>query len=229
MHLVYRLSEHPIRIFESMDDHRGQAFRFGVVSGLRSRYYIKDVSRPVRTVGAMLQPGVSRLLFGVSAQELTGRHTSIDELWGQSSIDLLDQLQEAIHLQEQLNVFESFLINKIPQRCAVHPAVAYALKCILRTRNIGQIVKESGYSHKHFIELFRTAVGLSPRLYCRIIRFQQALKMIVEQKACWIDIALQSAYSDQAHFNREFREFTGISPGEYRNSRSESHHVAIPL
>ena len=227
MHVVYRLSENPIRIFESIDDKHGHAFSFGVVSGLRSRFYIKDVARPVRTVGAILQPGVSRFLFGIPAQELAGRHTSIDELWGQSSIELLEQLQEETCLQQQLNVFESFLTNKVPQLCSIHPAVAYALNCMLRTGNVIQIVKETGYSHKHFIELFRTTVGLSPKLYCRIIRFQHALKMIGDPKAAWIDIALQAKYSDQAHFNREFREFTGISPGEYRNSASESHHVPM--
>ncbi|HJZ11543.1 MAG TPA: helix-turn-helix transcriptional regulator, partial [Acidobacteriota bacterium] len=95
--------------------------------------------------------------------------------------------------------------------------------------NIGEIVKETSYSHKHFIELFRTAVGQSPGLYFRILRFQRALKRLNDSNASLIDIALQAAYSDQAHFNREFREITGITPAEYRKSRSQTHHVPIPI
>lgn len=229
MHLVYRLSDNPIRIFDSMIDDQGQDLGFGVVAGLRSRYYIKDICRPVRTVGALLQPGLAGSLFGVNAQELAERHISIHELWGQDSVDLLERLHHAGTLQQQLNVFESHLESKIPPHNSIHPAVAYALKVIPASGNIGKIVKETGYSHKHFIELFRTAVGQSPGLYFRILRFQQALKGLIESSASLIDIALQADYSDQAHFNREFRDIAGITPGEYRNSRSENHHVPIPI
>ncbi|MCI0413056.1 helix-turn-helix transcriptional regulator [bacterium] len=229
MHVVFRLSNHPIRIFDSTIDERGQAFGFGVVAGLRSRYYIKDVCRPVRTVGAVLQPGMAGSLFEVIAADLAERHISIQELWGQSSIDLLEQLHQEGTLQQQLDVFESHLVSKIPQNGSVHPVVAYALKVIPVRGNISEIVRETGYSHKHFIELFRTAVGQSPGLYSRILRFQRALKRLTEPNASLVDIALQNAYSDQAHFNREFREIAGITPGEYRSSRTQSHHVPIPI
>ena len=229
MHVVYRLSDSPIRIFDSSTDDRGQVFGFGVVAGLRSRYYVKDFCRPVRTVGAVLRPGIARSLFGVTAQDLAERHVSIQELWGQDSIDLLERLYEARTLEQQLNVFESHLASKIPQNYSVHPVVSYALKILPVRNNIGEIVKETGYSHKHFIDLFRCAVGQSPAMYSRIIRFQRALKRLTEPNASLIDIALQSAYSDQAHFNREFRQITGITPREYRNSRIQSHHVPIPI
>lgn len=229
MHVVYRLSDHPIRIFESTIDDRGQDLGFGVVAGLRSRYYIKDICRPLRTVGAVLRPGLAGSLFGVTAQDVAERHIPIQDLWGQNSVDLLERLHRAVTLQQQLNVFESHLASKIPPNNSVHPAVAYALKVIPVRGNISKIVKETGYSHKHFIELFRTAVGQSPGLYFRIIRFQQALKRLIVPSASLIDIALQAAYSDQAHFNREFRDIAGITPGEYRNSRSESHHVPVPI
>lgn len=163
MHVVYRLSDHPIRIYDSMIDERGQDLGFGVVAGLRSRFYIKDICRPVRTVGALLRPGLAGSLFDLSAQEIADRHVSIQDLWGQDSVDLLERLHQAGTLQQQLNVFESHLISKIPPHNSIHPAVAYALKVIPASGNIGKIVKETGYSHKHFIELFRTAVGQSPR------------------------------------------------------------------
>jgi AraC-like DNA-binding protein len=229
MHVVYRLSDNPIRIFDSMMDDRGQELGFGVVAGLRSRFYIKDICRPVRTVGALLRPGLAGSLFGVSAQEIADRHISIQDLWGQDSVDLLERLHQASTLQQQLNIFESHLASKIPLDNSIHPAVAYALKVIPVKGNIGEVVKETGYSHKHFIELFRTAVGQSPGVYFRILRFQQALKGLSESSESLIDIALQAAYSDQAHFNREFRDIAGITPGEYRNSRSENHHVPIPI
>jgi AraC-like DNA-binding protein len=64
---------------------------------------------------------------------------------------------------------------------------------------------------------FREAVGLTPKLYCRVLRFQRALRQLAEHpRIAWIDTALNAGYSDQAHFNRDFRELAGLTPGQYR-------------
>ena len=94
MHLVFRLNESPIRIFESIDDPKGETFRRGVIGGLRAGFYVKDISESGRTVGALLQPGASKLLFGVGADELAERHTGIDEVWGQDANQLWGTLGE---------------------------------------------------------------------------------------------------------------------------------------
>lgn len=228
MHLVFRLTDSPIRIFDSVEDNEGHRFRFGVVAGLRSGFYVKDIPGPVRTVGALLQPGVAKLLFGVSAEELTNRHTSIEDLWGCSSIELWEQMQDVGELRRQLDLFELFLAQRLPQVYGIHPAIAHALSRFSAMDNIGQIVEETGYSHRRFIEVFRRTVGLPPGLYYRVMRFQRALKMAGEMHPNWINIALELGYSDQAHFNREFREFAGVSPREYRKlGNGESHHVPI--
>jgi AraC-like DNA-binding protein len=228
MHLVFRLCDRPIRIFDSIDDYLGRNFRYGVVGGIRSGFYVKELPGPVRTVGALLQPGVSQLLFGASAEELAGRHTSIDDLWGRCSVDLWEQMQEAGDLRKQSELFESILAKKLPRVCGIHPAIAHALERFLLVDDVGQVVEETGYSHRRFIEIFRSTVGLTPMRYCRVLRFQRVLKLAAEARSSWINIALDAGYSDQAHFNREFREFTGISPGEYRNlGTPDSHHVPI--
>jgi AraC-like DNA-binding protein len=228
MHLVFRLTDSPIRIFDSIEDYVGHKFRFGVVAGLRSGFYVKDIPGPVRTVGALLQPGVAKLLFGVRAEELTNRHTSIEELWGPSAIELWEQMQDVGELRRQLDLFELFLAQRLPQVHGIHPAIAHALSRFSAIDYIGQIVKETGYSHRRFIEIFRRTVGLPPRLYYRVMRFQRALKMAGEVHPNWVDIALELGYSDQAHFNREFREFAGVSPSEYRkHGNGDSYHVPI--
>jgi AraC-like DNA-binding protein len=228
MHLIFRLTESPIRIFDSIEDYVGHNFRFGVVAGMRSGFYVKDIPGPVRTVGALLEPGVAKLLFGVSAEELTNRHTSIEDLWGRSSIELWEQMQDVSELRRQLDLFELFLAQRLPQVYGIHPAIVHALSRFSAIDNVGQIVEETGYSHRRFIEIFRRTVGLPPRLYYRVIRFQRALKMAGEVHPNWINIALELGYSDQAHFNREFREFAGVSPSEYRKlGNRDSYHVPI--
>jgi AraC-like DNA-binding protein len=65
-------------------------------------------------------------------------------------------------------------------------------------------------------------------MYCRVLRFQHVLRAGTSGLASLIDVAMASGYSDQSHFNREFREFTGVTPTEYRQAAPRApHHVLV--
>jgi AraC-like DNA-binding protein len=229
MHLVFRLSDDPIRIYDSLDDFRGHAFRGGVVGGLRAAFYVKEIAPSARTVGAILQPGISPYLFGATAGELADRHTSIEDLWGPPARRLWERLSAEPDLQRRVAIFEAFLLERLPRVHSIHPAIAHALSRFPYTHDIAEIVEETGYSHRRFIQLFRSTVGLSPRLYTRVLRFQRAFKMVsAKSRAAWIDIAMSAGYADQAHFNREFREFAGVTPSQYSSlCNDDSLHIPI--
>ena len=228
-HLVFRFSDQPIRIFKSIEDLRGDVFYGGVVGGIRSAYYVKDVATSACVVGASLRPGACEALLGTPADEVSGHHVALEDLWGKSARTLRDRLQEPHGLEQRLQILESYLAQRLFRTAAVHPATAHALSRFSNSFDIARIVEETGYSHRHFIQLFRRDVGLPPRVYTRLLRFQQTLKHGVDKtRGRWIDVALEAGYADQAHFNREFRELTGISPTEYLVNRvGDSHHVPI--
>jgi AraC-like DNA-binding protein len=230
MHLVFRLSDHPLRLFDDINDPTGHPVGHTVIGGARATFYVREISEPVRSVGVQLHAGASELLFGFPADELAGRHTLLEDLWGRSAVEAREQLIEAGGPEQQLDVLESLLAARLPTVRGLHPAVAHALGRFTTTANVRQVVKESGYSHRRFIALFQRGLGLTPKLYCRILRFQGALERVAANPAAsWVEVALDAGYSDQAHFNREFREFAGVSPGAYRElSPTFPHHVPIP-
>lgn len=231
MHLVFRLGEAPLRLFNDIDDASGFTIGHTVVGGARSKFYVRDVSTPSCSVGAQLYPGVAEILFGATADELSECHTSLEDLWGVTASVARERLLEAGGPQQQLAVFEDLLAARLPAVRGLHPAVAQAIGQFATTNNIHEVVKQSGYSHRHFIALFRRAVGLPPKAYCRILRFQEVLDRIARgETVSWADLAMDCGYSDQAHFNREFREFAGISPEAYRKlSPVFAHHISIDL
>ena len=219
MHLVVRLSDHPIRLFNGIDDAEGTTVGWAVVGGARASSYEKDISRPVRAVGAQLYPGVSQLLFGAPADKLAGRHTLLCDLWGSPADEMREQLGEAGSLDRELDLFESILAARLPAVRGLHPAVAHALYRFGQTDQVREVVSETGYSHRRFVEVFRRAVGLKPKIFCRITRFQKTLVgLALLPGSSYAALAIDSGYSDQAHFNREFREFAGLSPGQYRDA-----------
>jgi len=230
MHLVFRFSEQPIRIFKSIEDTQGDTFCGAVVGGIRAGYYVKDVAPGAATLGATLRPGACQALFGIPADEVSGWHYPLADLWGPAAQTLYEQLQEVGDFEGRLQLLESFLAARVERVSGMHPAIAHALNRFSATTDISAVVDETGYSHRHFIHLFRQTVGLPPRVYTRLLRFQRILKHGFDRTfGRWIDVALEAGYADQAHFNREFREMTGISPTEYLvNRRGDSHHVLIP-
>jgi AraC-like DNA-binding protein len=110
-----------------------------------------------------------------------------------------------------------------------HRAVAFALGKLRETQSIGVVMENIGLSQRRFIEVFNAEVGLTPKLYSRLRRFQTLLQRIYNRtEVDWADAALGCGYFDQAHFNHDFREFTGISPSAYLASNlRHMNHVPI--
>jgi AraC-like DNA-binding protein len=228
MHVVFRLSVAPLRVFDSVDASSARSIGHAIIGGARASCYVRDVSTAARSVGAMLHPGAARLLFGGSAAELAGKHTSLQDIWGPSAELARERLLELATPERQLDLLESLLIERLPRVRGLHPAVAEALGKLASVARVGDVIQASGYSHRHFIALFEDAVGLTPKRYSRVLRFRHALDLLgaSAQRAPLADLALAAGYSDQAHFNRDFREMAGIPPERYRAAAPlQSHHV----
>jgi AraC-like DNA-binding protein len=212
-----RLSSEPLRLFDRLDDVDGRPIGTAIIGGPRATPYLCDVSRPVRSLGAQLRPGAAELLFGVGAHELSERHTALEDLWGRRANELRDRLLEAQHLERQIELFEALLATRLPKVPGLHPAVAHALVRFSVTDDVRNVVEETGYSHRHLIAMFRQSVGLAPKVYCRVLRFQRALDHLAATPAMpLVEVALEVGYSDQPHLNRDFSQLARLSPGQYR-------------
>lgn len=228
MHVVLRLAGEPLRVFAGETDTEGRTLGHALVGGARSGYYVRDVSRPGPAVGAMLRPGAGPLLLGVPADELAERHTPLDALWGADAERERARLAEAATPEARLDRFEALLAARLLPG-GLHPVVAHALGRFAAGASVGRVVEESGTSHRRFIALFRAGVGLPPKAWLRVMRFHAALERAAAGPIAWSELALDAGYADQSHFNRDFRAFAGITPGEFRAlAPREAHHVPIP-
>lgn len=226
-HLVVRVSERPLRVYAGPGDRRGRESAHAVLGGPRSSPFIRDVSEPVRCMGAQLRPGAVQALFGVPADELSGRHTDLEDLWPGSRFR--ERLCEEGALALQLNRFEALLAERLSDARGIHPAVAHALSRFGLVGDVDRVRRETGYSHRHFAVLFRQAVGMLPKRYCRVRRFKATLeRLAASPEVEWVALAQSSGFSDQAHLVREFRALSGLTPGQYRRlAPSWSRHVPI--
>ena len=204
-------------------------WREGVVHGPQWRYYLSHRKPPGTVVGVSFRPGCAGALLGVPAGELADRHVPLlDALGGRGRI-LRERLLCAPRPPAVFRVLGESLMARLHAPLLMHPAVAHSLDFAWGSRPMASIRHESGYSARHFIELFSTAVGITPKHYGRIQRFNRAVRMLAHD--AYLDraaLALDAGYSDQAHFSREFREFAGVTSMHYRGTSQAPLHQPVP-
>ena len=124
-------------------------------------------------------------------------------------------------------------------RFSVHPPpaalagpVGYLWSLADAPSQVGAIARQVELSHRRFLQLFTETVGMTPKRYARVRRFQSALGRLGGDGApSWTRIALDCGYFDQAHLCRDWTEFTGLSPAGFARLRSvpvKDNHVALP-
>jgi len=230
MHLVFRLSGPPLRLFDGPDDLSGRSVGHALVGGPRDRFYVRDVSQPGASVGALLRPGVALGLLGAPEDALAGHHADLEALWGLRAGLALERLQEARDLDTRLDVFEALLVERLGD-CfhGLHPAVARSLAPLSAgVLPVRELAQQSGYSHRRFIDLVRGATGLAPKSYARVHRLSRVLGLAADPSRAWADIAHEAGFADQSHLTREFGEMAGLSPEAWRRAASADAPRHVP-
>jgi len=232
MQLILSLGERELRVCDRRDHSRFRSLGGSLISGTHSRFVVIDAAGTASTVGVHFKAGGAHPFLGVAADELRDADVPLDALWGTKAAELRNRLLEAGTPEARFRVLERALLAQAARPLAHHSAVALALeefRSTPRVRPVKEVVEHTGLSQRRFIELFRQEVGLTPKLFCRVLRFQEVIRLIGSgRRAEWAEVALSCGYFDQAHFVRDFREFSGITPTEYLASRGE-HPNHVPL
>jgi AraC-like DNA-binding protein len=203
----------------------------GVICGPHSEFFVLDSASQAAVIGVHFHPGGSHPFLGLPASELHNTQVSLETVWGPAARTLRQMLLDEPLPQRKLAILEMALLEKLVQETA-HPAVRYALRAFTDPEqlvSIADVTGRIGMSPRAFIQVFSGEVGLTPKLFCRVQRFQAVLKALQSLAVVdWTEVALAAGYYDQAHFIRDFKSFCGLSPTAYMRVRTEHlNHVAL--
>ncbi|MBX2963327.1 MAG: AraC family transcriptional regulator [Cyclobacteriaceae bacterium] len=153
-------------------------------------------------------------------KNLENKETPIDELFGQSVAHELEQkIIHATGTQQRIEIIEAFLLNKLNEEATIDNIVKSTVDTLLLTKGsspIKAILKEDLSKRRQLERKFIKQIGLSPKQLGKVVRMQAALKLLLNQKTeTFTEIAYESEYYDQTHFNKDFKEFTGTTPKEF--------------
>jgi AraC-like DNA-binding protein len=226
--LIINLEDRPRKLFDRHNFTRHRSFRRGWISGTQREYLVIDALPGSSMIGAHFKPGGAGPFVGLPADELCDQVVELDALWGNGAWEWRDRLLAAMNPLEKLTLLEQLLLQRLLQwqrDAERNKKVNWALTRFLResqVQSIHAVATELGMSHKHFISQFKSEVGLTPKLFCRIRRFHQVLARIHSRRSVvWADVACSCGYFDQAHFVNDFVAFAGVNPSAYLRQQLE--------
>ncbi len=225
VNVVIDLTDYPKYIYDNETLKEIQACRNVWFSGIRTNFITIPSGKESEMFIINFHKGSSYPFVQMPLSTLTDSVVDGELVLTNEIMDLRGMIQEASTIMGKFLAVETFLARKFAGRLEVNPFITYAVRKIIMApsqASIQQISGKVGYSQKHLIKMFKDNVGLTPKGFLRVIRFQKAIQEIAKTKrANWTSVALESGYYDQAHFINDFRSFSGYTPGQYLDKQSE--------
>ena len=193
----------------------------------------RAVARNILVIQIVFQPSGLYQLLGIPSYELTNQYIDA-ELVLTSDINFVnEQLYHAKSYDEMLKVAHNFVLSLIRKRAKDSHPLDRISKIILRQDSrfsIDLLARESCCSHKQFERKFKERVGVTPKLFSRVTRFDKAFILKNKQPHLdWLTIAIQCGYYDYQHLVRDYKEFTGCSPTAFYEIENKSPERSLGL
>lgn len=190
-----------------------------VLGQITKPYYIQPTGH-VNTFAIRFYPFGFANFIDKPINELADKETPLTELFEETAAKALEQaIIKAPSTKARIGVVERFLLDKLSDECVIESIVTSTIDVLSQTKgsvSIHSILQDEPSKRRSLERKFSKQVGMSPKQLGRIIRLQAALKMILNnQGENLTQVAYENEYYDQAHFIKDFKEFTGVNPKNY--------------
>lgn len=173
---------------------------------------------------ARIYPHASALFFSAPISEFTNYATDMYDVALSENKELYDRIMETDGLTSKIRILETYFLQQLKKN-------ETRLKKVLVVQNLSQqlflhhqsldlpsLAQHSGLSERYIQKLYLANIGISPAAFTSVVRFNKSLQLVLNTPQSLTGIAYDSGYYDQAHFIKEFRKFTGITPSASRSS-----------
>jgi AraC-like DNA-binding protein len=227
--LVINLSDDEIRIYDASDPARPRRYSGAAVAGPYSNFFLVDPLVRASMIGVCFRPGRAAPVLGGPASDLADAHVDLETVWGRTAAELRERLCTAATPAKRFAVLEEVLLGRLRRAPPWHGAIPVALDAFEQADaavKVRDLARRVGLSQRRFIRLFTAEVGLTPKRYGRVRRFQRARELVRNATGPdWAAVAAACGFFDRSHLIRDFGEFSGLSPVAYLNQRSK--HVLL--
>jgi len=189
-----------------------------LLAGQITKFFLLENTGKTGVFGIKFKPAALYQLFNLSMEGYNDKVVSLDN----TDHPDLKRMQEILSIntthKSRIAQLNSFFGTLIQTNELVPGIISQAIDRINKKKGmvtVSELSKKGFLSERQFLNQFKQQVGLSPKLYSRIVRLSYIFQLVKEKKDSWTSLAYEAAYFDQAHFIRDFKIFTGHNPGQY--------------
>lgn len=169
--------------------------------------------------------GMAYPFFPFPMSEIANAVVDADLIWGMGFAFLRERILATRDVFRKFRIVEEFLLKNYRAKLFENPCVEFAVSELTRcpgALSLRALTGKIGYSQKHFISMFKRQVGVTPKSYQKIMRFQKTVRDIESlAEIDWAAVSLESGFYDQAHFIKDFKAFSGFTPEQYFRRRGD--------
>lgn len=151
-------------------------------------------------------------------EAFTEKVTQAEDIFGENIVQLRHDIIAASTHEEKFQVAEQWLNARFDNKLVAYDELSKVVNSLQKepASNLNNIIEDYPYTQKHLIDTFKKHIGHTPKYYQRILRFHDILGRIQNKETIqWSDIAYTCGFSDQSHFIKEFKHFSGFNPEEF--------------
>ncbi|MFV0418857.1 MAG: DUF6597 domain-containing transcriptional factor [Dysgonomonas sp.] len=201
------------------------------LSGQTTAYTDITYSGTIDFVSIIFEPAGAMEFFKIPMRELNNRHIRLNELNDSQILELEKRMCDTHNRQESVNLIEDFLLKRIHnsenQNYSRMSAVIHSVNN--GQKDILELADTACFGYKQFKRIFAENIGINPKDYLRVNRFQKASHIMqIRPQTTLTELASECNYTDKSHLIRELREFSGYTPTEYKQLAgpySEYHYL----
>ena len=217
--MVFNLQEDELRIYDSSGRCECRRFSGTVISGPYAGSFISDTVEEAALLGVHFKPGGAFAVLNIPAGEFTNTHVDLRTIWGPAATTLRERLCSLHEPVARFRLLEQVLMARLVELPARNTAVRLGLDVLRRTHGrarVRDIARAVDLSPRRFTDVFTAEIGLTPKVFGRVQRFQYAAALSRNTEgAHWAQLASECGYFDQSHLIHEFVEFSGLSPAAF--------------
>ncbi len=155
----------------------------------------------------------------IPIKEMENTAVPLEQLFGTDGLELEQQILNTNSNNERIARIETFLLRRLADKKRIDQIIQSTVETILITNgqlSVTELSRQTRITRRQLERRFSSVIGLSPKQLSKTIRLQATLKVLLKRKIKNLtDLAYECDYYDQAHFIKDFKEFTGLTPKEF--------------
>ena len=204
-----------------------QSFEKCWVSGTHRQHISISAHQDSEMLVIQFNPGAFYPFLHVPGMDIAEKVIPGTDILNGALLPLREQIYQATDLRTKFALAEEWLLQRFDEEKLPPPELLDFLRLLEEkpATTLNELIDSYPYSQKQLILHFHRHIGIAPKYYQRILKFQRILQQIHRKESIkWADVAYECGYSDQAHFIHEFRHFSGFGPAEFV---SNNHHEEL--